>query len=525
MTGTFSSQYGINPWLSLYAKSLHSLPVGITLDIVPFPHLEMSIMRLSLSLALLIGIASIASAKVMPHALFSSNMVIQRDVEVPIYGTADPGEEVTIEVKHPVKTTQKANLTGQTIKADSKGHWQTALGNFDAGTVLTITVKGSDNSVTLDNVVAGDVWVCSGQSNMEWRIRQLTENEQGTKVAERANNPELRLFIVPNRISKTPRTELVAGETEGVWQVADPKSVAEFSAVGYFFGQKLQQDLNVPIGLIASEWGGTPAEAWTPKEKLQSLPVHKNYRPKTFTHHSPSSLYNGMIEPLLKFPIKGAIWYQGESNSGRAYGYRTLFPAMIESWREAWGQEFPFLLVQLAPYKGAADGVNYAELRDAQLLATKKLPKVGMAVITDVGHKTNIHPQQKQPVGERLALAARALAYDEAIEYSGPIFKEMKIEGNKATLKFDHVGQGLMAKGNELTGFTVAGPDKVFHPAKATIEGNSVIVESDDVAKPVAVRYGWVNFAEPTLNFFNQEGLPASPFRTDDYPMVTMPKK
>ena len=281
-----------------------------------------------------------------------------------------------------------------------------------------------------------------------------------------SEQPELRLFIVPNRTSKTPRTELVAGETEGVWQVADPKSVAEFSAVGYFFGQKLQQDLNVPIGLIASEWGGTPAEAWTPKEKLQSLPVHKDYRTKVLTQHSPSVLYNGMIEPLLKFPIKGAIWYQGESNSGRAYGYRTLFPAMIESCREAWGREFPFLLVQLAPYKGAADGVNYAELRDAQLLATKELPKVGMAVITDVGDKDNIHPQQKQPVGERLALAARALAYDEAIEYSGPIFKEMKIEGNKATLKFDHVGQGLMAKGNELTGFTVAGRTRCSTPRK-----------------------------------------------------------
>ena len=478
-------------------------------------------MRIVLSLSLLAGMASIASAKVVPHALFSSNMVIQRGVDVPIYGTAEPGEEVSITITQK-SGNNKSDGSNSSVKADKDGNWKLSLGNWEPAT-LEIFIKGNDNELTLENVAVGDVWVCSGQSNMEWRVSQLNENDQSKKVAEKSDNPNLRLFIVPNRVSEKPLSEIDASKDQGVWQVASPETVLAFSAVGYFFGQKLQQDLNVPIGLIASEWGGTPAEAWTPKEKLQSLPVHKDYKTPALNQNSPSALYNGMIQPLLKFPIKGAIWYQGESNSGRAYGYRTLFPAMIESWREAWGNEFPFLLVQLAPFQG--NGVNFAELRDAQLLATKELPKVGMAVITDVGNKTNIHPQQKKPVGERLELAARALAYGEKIEYSGPIFNKMNIEGKQATLMFDHVGKGLKVKGEELTGFTVAGDDKVFHPAKATIKGDTVVVESDEVAKPTAVRYGWINFAEPTLNFYNKEGLPASPFRTDDYPMTTMPKQ
>src|SRR5262249_1614957 len=357
---------------------------------------------------------------------------------------------------------------------------------------------------------------------------------------------------------------------EGVWLECTPETAINFSAVGYFFGRDLQKALNVPVGLISSDWGGTVCEAWTSKGALEADPglkylaeqveaTKKAYDPEKakatyeaalakwkkdaeaakaagknpparpqmpwpggINQNSPTALYNGMIHPIQKFPIKGAIWYQGESNASRAAEYRILFPAMIQDWRKQWGSEFTFLCVQLAPYR--ADGsekVSYTELRDAQFFATKKLPKVGIAVITDVGDETDIHPQQKEPVGGRLALAARAIAYNEKLEYSGPVYKSMKVEGEKVLLSFDHVGGGLVAKGSELTGFAVCGEDKVFHPAKAEIKGDTVVVSSDKVAAPVAVRYGWVNFAKPTLNFSNKEGLPAVPFRTDEFPLTT----
>jgi sialate O-acetylesterase len=233
-----------------------------------------------------------------------------------------------------------------------------------------------------------------------------------------------------------------------------------------------------------------------------------------------------MIYPLLNFKIRGAIWYQGEANAGKAYEYRTLFPAMIQDWRKRFDCELPFMLVQLAPYWDRdSNGVNYAELRDAQLWATKALPKVGMAVITDVGDEKDIHPRKKQPVGERLALAALGIEYGKKLEYSGPAFKEVKYDGPTATLSFDHTMGGLVAKDGELTGFTVLGEDNNFHQAKAEIKGETVVVSCEGVSKVIGVRYGWVNFAKPTLNLFNGAGLPASPFRTDELPLKTAPKK
>ena len=232
-----------------------------------------------------------------------------------------------------------------------------------------------------------------------------------------------------------------------------------------------------------------------------------------------------MIAPIVKFPITGAIWYQGESNAGKAAEYRTLLPTMIRDWRARWGYDFPFLIVQLAPFRGGSSGVDYAELRDAQTHAAKVLGRTAIAVITDAGEETDIHPQEKEPVGQRLALAARALAYGEHVEYSGPTLKDYKVEGDKVIVSFDHVGGGLEAKGEGLTGFQVCGEDKAFKPAKAEIKGDTVVVRSDDVNKPVAVRYGWVNFAKPELNFFNKKGLPAVPFRTDEFPLTTATKK
>ncbi len=310
-----------------------------------------------------------------------------------------------------------------------------------------------------------------------------------------------------------------------------------FSAVAYHFGRNLQPSLDVPVGLIHTSWGGTPAEAWTSQETLAATEGIKHYvgrreqmigqaKGKGLNPHTPASLYNGMIHPLLPYSVKGAIWYQGESNAGRAAEYRTLFPAMIEDWRKNFKNDLPFFLVQLAPYHaGDADGVAYAELRDAQLFATKKLKNVGMAVITDVGDLFDIHPQHKEPAGTRLSMAARAMVYGQKVEPSGPVFKEMKVEGDKAVLSFDHLGGGLVARGSGagvLNGFTICGEDKYFYPAKATIKGDTVVVSCEKVPNPVAVRFGWCNF--PVCNLFNRANLPASPFRTDDFPLTTAPQ-
>jgi sialate O-acetylesterase len=279
--------------------------------------------------------------------------------------------------------------------------------------------------------------------------------------------------------------------------------------VGYFFGSELHKSVKVPIGLIVSAWGGTPAEAWTPREVLE-----RDF-PPTIQRHPPDSnkrascLYNAMLHPLLPYAMRGVIWYQGEANNQYAQEYRTLFPAMIASWRKAWNQEnLPFLFVQIAPFQAMSP-----ELREAQLLTWKTTPHTAMVVTTDVGDAKNIHPANKRPVGERLALAARALAYGEKLEYSGPVYESMTVQGSKAVVTFGHYGSGLLAKDGELKGFVIAGKDLKFVSAKAEIKGQTVIVSSETVPSPVAVRYGWENV--PDVNLYNQEGLPASPFRTD----------
>jgi sialate O-acetylesterase len=532
-------------------------------------------------LMLLAGLAALAApaarADVKLHPLFTDNMVLQRDAAVFVWGTADPGERLNVTI---------SAVPGTTVHpvADEKGNWYAPLPAMKAGTGYTLGVKGKGGEVELKNVAVGDVWLCSGQSNMEWKLRMLPKDDQGKKVAAKAANPNIRLYTVPNRTAATPQTDfpVSAKGKEGAWLECTPETVIEFSAVGYFFGRNLQEALDVPIGLIASDWGGTPAEAWTSREGLQTEPGLHHYiekadaavkatksfdpekakaqyeeqlkkwkdaaakakedgkkappQPKApgkvgaLGPHTPSSLYNGMIAPLLHpsirgaYPIKGAIWYQGESNAGRAAEYYTLMPALIRDWRSKWGSELPFFMVQLAPFKGGASGVDYAELRDAQFHAAKVLPRVGLAVITDAGDEADIHPQEKEPVGTRLALAARAIAYGQPVEFTGPVFQSVRFDGNKAVVNFSHVGGGLVAKGDELTGFTVAGEDGKFHPAKATIQGDTVVVSSEEVANPVAVRYGWVNFAKPELNFFNKAGLPAIPFRTDALPLTTAPK-
>jgi sialate O-acetylesterase len=419
---------------------------------------------------------------------------LQQGIRVPVWGTSRDGEKVTVKFQ------------GQEVSTVAKdGHWKVNLKPLKAGGPFTLTIVG-DNTITLTNVLVGEVWLCSGQSNMGF---SLAGAENATEAIAAADDPQLRLFHVPQNPVESPQTDVV-----GTWKECMPETAAKFSAVAYFFGRDLRRARKVPVGLINSSVGGTPAEAWTSraalaanpklKELFEPLPPSKSKRPK-----APGVLYNGMIAPLPPFALAGAIWYQGEANSWRAAQYQELFPTLIQNWRDAWGQgKFPFLFVQIAPHEKMSP-----EIREAQLLTWKKVPRTALIVTTDVGDAKDIHPKKKEPVGARLALAARAIAYGEKLEYSGPAFTSMKVKGNRAILSFTHTGSGLMAKEGELKGFTLAGADGNFAPANAKIEGNKVVVSLPDVSKPVAVRYGWANV--PDVNLFNREGLPASPFRID----------
>lgn len=455
-----------------------------------------------------------ARADVKPHSLFTDNMVLQQGIKVPVWGTAADGEKVTV------------RFQDQEISATARGgKWSVELDKLRTGGPFEMTLTGQ-NRVHLKNVFVGEVWVASGQSNMEWPLSAAANAKQA--IADSANE-KIHLFTVPKTVSATPLDEIQGHPT---WQECGPSTVGHFSAVAYFFGRDLQKALKVPVGIIHTSWGGTVAEAWTSSQGLEARSdlkyMARTYKPdeKLNNPNLPSVLYNGMIAPLIPYANRGAIWYQGESNAGRAYEYRSLFPAMIGDWRKHWREgDFPFLFVQLAPWQAIVTEPQesaWAELREAQLLTSLKVPNTGMAVITDVGDPKDIHPRQKEPVGARLALAAEALAYAKNIEYSGPVYESMKAQGNQVMLSFAHVDGGLEARGGTLQGFTIAGPDRRFVNAQAEIKGDKVVVSSPDVQKPVAVRYGWANC--PVVNLWNKSGLPASPFRTDDFPMVTGPK-
>jgi sialate O-acetylesterase len=626
--------------------------------------------------------ATAANATVTPNPLFSDHAVLQQGTPVPIWGTAAPGEGVTVEMAgHSVHAT-----------ATQEGKWMLRLPALQAGGPFTLTITG-ENKIVLSDILVGEVWLAGGQSNMERplgpRAGQPPIAHWKQEVAA-AKYPSIRQFGVAQKQSFTP-VETV----EGHWEVCSPDTVTGFTAVGYFFARDLYRARGVPIGLIHSSWGGTPAEAWTSMAGLRGLPdfaqtpeqikqlvtdlkgtrdrfqaqmetwFAKNdsgsgegrwwYAPPldtstwksmtlptlwenagepdlngvvwfrkvfevpagadgtaaeldlgmvddsdttwvngvrvgfTFGYNlprryvvpagvlepgrnvvavrvldtgggggiwgdrnprlvwkgrsgatdvdlggpwqyrvgmnlrdgpwppsgllgdngTPTVLWNGMIAPLVPYALRGVIWYQGEANVQRELQYRTLFPALIADWRRAWGNDnLPFLFVQIAPHRDMTP-----ELREAQLLTWQHTPGTAMVVTTDCGDANDIHPARKQPVGARLALAARALAYGETVEYSGPTFAAMTIAGRKALLRFTHVDGGLVARGARLEGFTVAGPDKVFFPAWAELRGRTVVVTSRAVPNPVAVRYGWANV--PTGNLFNKVGLPASPFRTD----------
>jgi len=499
-----------------------------------------------------------AQAEVKLPAIIGDNMVLQADVKAPIWGWAAPDEKVTVTLGD-----QK-----QTATADKDGKWTVKLEALKSGGPLEMAVAGT-NTITVKNILVGEVWVCGGQSNMAMSVKSSKDSDK--EIAE-AKYPKIRLFKVQNAMADEP-----AKDAKGQWVECDPNTVGGFSAVGYFFGRDLHKVLNVPVGLIHSNWGGTCAEAWTSKPTLEGdaeLKVALDRQTQAVERHAtdkenweknkdkllarwkesadkakaegkpiprapqppgdpktspnrPSCLYNGMIAPLIPFGIRGAIWYQGESNAGRAVEYRKLFPAMISDWRKNWGQgDFPFLFVQLANFM-AKDAEPKDDpwpwLREAQTM-TLSVPKTGMAVIIDIGEGNDIHPKNKQDVGLRLSRAAQKIAYGKDIVHSGPVHEtgSMKIEGDKAVVKFKHLGGGLVAKGDKLTGFAIAGEDRKFVWADAKIDAETVVVQSKDVPKPVAVRYAWAN--NPDCNLYNKEGLPACPFRTDDWPMVTAPK-
>ena len=643
---------------------------------MPIKQIKFFLSSLYLSIAFIAG----SYAEVRLPKIFTSNMVLQRDRELKIWGWADANEKVTVSFNSQTLTT----------KAAKNGEWIVLLKPMAYGGPFDMSVKGGKNNISLTNILIGDVWICSGQSNMEWLLKNV--NNANKEIGE-STYPRIRLFTVKKATSYEPVADLAGGE----WLECNPANSGNSSAVAYFFGRQLAKDINVPIGLLNSSWGGTNIQTWiswdsmSQKEKYKNADLNalnqsleqgkknaENYRlaiandigsrekwydpfvnidgwktmtipqvwetggvgnadgvvwfrkefnlngpftqnpltlslgviddldstyingvligterlntkervytvnssvfkegknvitikvtdfggsggikgnaenmfcelngQKTFLagnwqykpsalstdfepryggpNSFPSQLYNAMIYPIIRYGIKGGIWYQGESNAGEAYNYRSLFPEMINDWRAKWGYPFPFCWVQLANYMAKDNEPvqsEWAELREAQNM-TLSLPATGQAVIIDIGETNDIHPRNKQDVGYRLALAAEKAAYGKDIVYSGPIYRSMEVSGNKAVLSFTSIGSGLIAKNKygNLEGFAIAGDDQKFVWAKASIEGDKIVVYCDAVTKPVAVRYGWGN--NPDANLFNKEGIPASPFRTDNWKGIT----
>jgi sialate O-acetylesterase len=476
-----------------------------------------------------------AESSIRLAGLFSNHMVMQRDRVVPVWGWAKPGGKVTLEFASQQKT----------VTADSEGRWTVNLDPIAVNaTPQTMEISSEMETLAIKDILIGDVWLCSGQSNMFFRMNKVEDSQKEIKAA---NHPDIRFFAVKEQFAKSPATTV-----NGTWQPVSPASAGECSAVAYYFATALKPKLGIPIGLLISSVGGTRIETWMQPQTLVSIGEsnemidkwknvsveefgkiaadYRAYQYRRDTRHSPTTtkpdrkatlkpptlrchdcpgaLHFGMIAPLQPFALRGFLWYQGEANSGRPVPYQKLLPALIEDWRKAWGADLPFLFVQLAPYRG-----THPAFREAQHNIWKKTPNTAMVVTTDVGDPTDIHPTRKQPVGERLALAARALSYGENLVYSGPVFEKLEVKGVRAFLTFTHSRNGLIAKGGELKGFTLAGSDGKFHSSQAEIQGSKVVVTSDKVTQPVAVRYGWAMV--PEGNLFNLEGLPAAPFRTD----------
>ena len=491
----------------------------------------MSLRRASACIAATLSLVlagGVASADVSLNNMFGDHMVLQQGIRNKVWGTAEPGEAVTVTIG------QQSHAT----TADKDGRWHVLLDPITAyGGPHTLTVKGK-NTVAFNDVLIGEVWLCSGQSNMEWSVNQSKDPDL-EKAA--ATFPQIRLLTVPNVGTQEPQSNFV-----GRWEVCSPQTVGDFSAVGYCFGRQLHHTLGVPVGLIDTSWGGSAAEAWVDRRKLAAHErfkvIHDRWAkqeaekpddPSMKGPHRAGNLHAGVLAPTIGYGIRGVIWYQGEQNADRAYQYRELFPFLIGSWREEWGLgDFPFYWVQLADFRAerAEPGDStWAELREAQTMTMQKLPQTGQAVIHDIGEGKDIHPKNKQDVAKRLARWALAETYKvPGIVGRSPLYKSMEKQGNKIIVAFDHVGSDAKAwrpfDVAEPRGFTIAGADRKFVPAQAAVAADGRIeVWSDTVAEPVAVRYAWAD--NPVCNMYSADGLPLTPFRTDDFPGVTAAKE
>ena len=544
-------------------------------------------------LLLILLLPLLARAEIKLPAFIADHMVLQRDVAVPVWGWAKPGEEVTVSFAGQTKVTQ----------ANEQGQWLVKLDPMPASDQPRDLIISSNHKSQIENhkctdVLVGEVWLASGQSNMGFPLSSAHNADQALAAA---GDPLLRFFTVQNATAAEPQMDL-----RGRWDLSDPNTAKAFSAVAYFFARDLRVKLGVPVAILHSSWGGTPAQAWLSMDALRETPAFENHaksyvaalarhreviahpekmdayrkdlaqwqkevapafneamkawnaglktspkpvparpepaNPDPMDIPSPSSrpgtpsvIFNAKIAPLIGYAMRGALWYQGEANAGNGIEYRTLLPRLIGDWRKRWGQgDFPFLIVQLAAWdmdKNPAPLHQYPWLREAQAMTAKAVPNAALAVAIDVGNPADVHPKGKEPVGQRLALAARKLAYGETqLVASGPVFHEAKAEGSNMRVTFTETGSGLTlgqapwrAEGDilwptdKLVGFTLAGEDQEWHDAEARIEGDSVIVSSPAVTRPVAVRYAWAN--SPRCNLYNHEALPAVPFRSDDWPM------
>jgi len=513
------------------------------------------------SLCITMCCAAAASAQVKPSALFGDHMVLQSDMPVPIWGTAEPAEKITIK------------FTGQTksATADASGKWMVRLTKLKPGGPFEMTIAGNkpgEAPIVVKDVLVGEVWLGSGQSNMDFTVATTPRHyfagvkNEADEIAA-ANYPSIRMFTGAWKNSYDPQTEI-----SGAWLIVTPENVKEMSAIGYLFARDMQKELKVPFGIITEAFGASTAEAWTSREALAADPKLKplidtfdakvaayKTNPPDMTaamkawqeaatkaqaagqrqprrpsngdpigdQHNPTVMYNGMIAPVIPYAIKGVLWYQGEAINGGATGYK-LYPllqsTLIKDWRQRWGEgNFPFYICQLAPLKAwptrPDTWYNNPDVREAQATVLS-IPNTGMAVTIDIGDPANIHPKDKQDVADRLTRIALANTYDRNIEFSGPMYDSMKVEGDAIRIKFTHVDTGLVAKGGELKTFIIAGKDGKFVPATARIDHNTLVVSSPDVAVPAAVRYAWDNYPEG-CNLYNGDGLPAPPFRTDTW--------
>ncbi|MDM1294000.1 sialate O-acetylesterase [Sphingobacterium sp. N143] len=442
----------------------------------------------------------------LPNIL-ASDMVLQQKSSTRLWGWGSPREKIKISTSWDNKTTE--------VETDGNANWQANIQTPAAGGPYTIVFEG-ENKIVLDNVFIGEVWLCSGQSNMEWSYNHgLSSVKEEFPLLDKLN---IKFFQASKATSRTPQDNL-----EGNWMVCDSNTLKSFSAVAYYFGKVLNKELNVPIGLISSNWGGTPAEVWVPAQQVANNPVLKDAAMKkkvsTGWPITPGYTYNAMIAPLINHTIAGVLWYQGESNVETASSYTVLMDTLISSWRKSWNKDFPFYFVQIAPNKYPKYNVG-ALLREAQ---TKNLAtaKTGMVVVSDLVEDTlNIHPSNKKDVGLRLANLALAENYNlDRGTYKSPIFKSLTIQKNQVELDFDNAGEGLILKGNAPKEMFIAGADKVFYPAAVKIKGHQIVVSSKQVKTPVAVRYQFSNTG--IGNIFNKAGLPVAPFRTDDWPVDT----